>query len=303
MNLEEKKKRSPGRKSRQEQIREITDRLEKGVKEVFESEKYREMLRCMSKFHHYSLNNCLLIAMQYPSASLVAGYRTWQKEFDRQVRKGEKGIRILAPCKYKIEKEKTDGAEKEIVEITGFRVVSVFAYEQTEGRELPMISVNELTGDVKNYHKLFDALKDICPVSICSEDIQSGVNGYYDDAARRIAIRSGMSQIQTIKTMIHEISHQRLHSRENLDGEKPLDRGTKEVEAESIAYTVCSHYGLDTAEYTFGYVAGWSSGKETKELKNSLERIRTTADEMITSIDHAMEKQREKDKKRIENER
>ena len=288
MNLEEKKKRSPGRKSRQEQIREITDRLEKGVKEVFESEKYREMLRCMSKFHHYSL---------------VAGYRTWQKEFDRQVRKGEKGIRILAPCKYKIEKEKTDGAEKEIVEITGFRVVSVFAYEQTEGRELPMISVNELTGDVKNYHKLFDALKDICPVPICSEDIQSGVNGYYDDAARRIAIRSGMSQIQTIKTMIHEISHQRLHSRENLDGEKPLDRGTKEVEAESIAYTVCSHYGLDTAEYTFGYVAGWSSGKETKELKNSLERIRTTADEMITSIDHAMEKQREKDKKRIENER
>ena len=160
----------------------------------------------------------------------------------------------------------------------------MFAYEQTEGRELPMISVNEQTGDVKNYHKLFDALKDICPVPICSEDIQSGVNGYYDDAVRRIAIRSGMSQIQTIKTMIHEISHQRLHSRENL-------------------YTVCSHYGLDTAEYTFGYVAGWSSEKETKELKNSLERIRTTADEMITSIDHAMEKQREKDKKRIENER
>ena len=278
MNLDEKKKRGPERKSRQEQIREITDRLEEGVKEVFESDKYREMLRCMSKFHHYSLNNCLLIAMQYSSASLVAGYRTWQTEFDRQVRKGEKGIRILAPCKYKIEKEKTDGAEKEIVEITGFRVVSVFAYEQTEGRELPMISVNEQTGDVKNYHKLFDALKDICPVPICSEDIQSGVNGYYDDAVRRIAIRSGMSQIQTIKTMIHEISHQRLHSRENLDGEKPLDRGTKEVEAESIAYTVCSHYGLDTAEYTFGYVAlimQWkNSARRTKrELKMSGEDV------------------------------
>ena len=299
--MDEKKKRGPERKSRQEQIREITDRLEEGVKEVFESDKYREMLKCMSKFHHYSLNNCLLIAMQYPSASLVAGYRTWQKEFDRQVRKGEKGIRILAP--YKVEKDAADDGDKEIVEITGFRVVSVFAYEQTEGRELPMIGVNELTGNVKNYHKLFNALKDICPVPICSENIQGGANGYYDDGAKRIAIRSGMSQVQTIKTMIHEISHQRLHSKENMDEKKTPDRSTKEVEAESIAYTVCSHFGLDTADYTFGYVAGWSSGKDTKELKNSLERIRKTADEMITSIDQAMEKQREKSEKEIENER
>lgn len=298
--MDEKKKRGPDRKSRQEQIREITDRLEEGVKEVFESDKYREMLKCMSKFHHYSLNNCLLIAMQYPSASLVAGYRTWQKEFDRQVREGEKGIRILAPCRYKVEK---DAADKEIVEITGFRVISVFAYEQTEGRELPTIGVNELTGDVKNYHKLFNALKDICPVPICSEDIQGGAKGYYDDGAKRIAIRSGMSQVQTIKTMIHEISHQRLHSKENMDEEKLPDRSTKEVEAESIAYTVCSHFGLDTADYTFGYVAGWSSGKDTKELKNSLERIRKTADEMITSIDHAMEKQRKKNERNPEYER
>ena len=301
--MDEKKKRGPERKSRQEQIREITDRLEEGVKEVFESDKYREMLKCMSKFHHYSRNNCLLIAMQYPSASLVAGYRTWQKEFDRQVRKGEKGIRILAPCRYKVEKDAADDGDKEIIEITGFRVISVFAYEQTEGRELPMIGVNELTGDVKNYHKLFNALKDICPVPIYSEDIQGGANGYYDDGAKRIAIRSGMSQVQTIKTMIHEISHQRLHSKENMDEKKTPDRSTKEVEAESIAYTVCSHFGLDTADYTFGYVAGWSSGKDTKELKNSLERIRKTADEMITSIDQAMEKQREKSEKEIENER
>ena len=301
--MDEKKKRGPDRKSRQEQIREITDRLEEGVKQVFESDKYREMLQCMSKFHHYSLNNCLLIAMQYPSASLVAGYRTWQKEFDRQVRKGEKGIRILAPCRYKVEKDTADDGDKEIIEITGFRVVSVFAYEQTEGRELPMIGVNELTGDVKNYHKLFNALKDICPVPICSEDIQGGTNGYYDDGANRIAIRSGMSQVQTIKTMIHEISHQRLHSKENMDEEKLPDRSTKEVEAESIAYTVCSHFGLDTADYTFGYVAGWSSGKETKELKNSLERIRKTADEMITSINQAMEKQHEKNERGPEYER
>ena len=186
-----------------------------------------------------------------------------------------------------MEKDTADDGDKEIIEITGFRVVSVFAYEQTEGRELPMIGVNELTGDVNNYHKLFNALKDICPVPICSENIQGGANGYYDDGAKRIAIRSGMSQVQTIKTMIHEIR----------------DRSTKEVEAESIAYTVCSHFGLDTAGYTFGYVAGWSSGKDTKELKNSLEQIRKTADEMITSIDQAMEKQREKSEKEIENER
>ena len=184
--MDEKKKRGPERKSRQEQIREITDWLEEGVKEVFESDKYREMLKCMSKFHHYSLNNCLLIAMQYPSASLVAGYRAWQKEFDRQVRKGEKGIRILAPCRYKVEKDNADDGDKEIIEITGFRVISVFAYEQTEGRELPMIGVNELTGDVKNYHKLFNALKAICPVPICSEDIQGGANGYYDDGAYKL---------------------------------------------------------------------------------------------------------------------
>lgn len=222
---------------------------------------------------------------------------------DRQVRKGEKGIRILAPCKYKVEKDAAEEGDKEIIEITGFRVVSVFAYEQTEGRDLPMIGVNELTGDVKNYHKLFNALKDICPVPICSEDIQGGANGYYDDAAKRIAIRSGMSQVQSIKTMIHEISHQRLHSKENMDEEKPPDRSTKEVEAESIAYTICSHFGLDTADYTFGYVAGWSSGKDTKELKNSLEQIRKTADEMITAIDRSMEKQREKREKEIENER
>ena len=202
-----------------------------------------------------------------------------------------------------MEKDAAYDGDKEIVEITGFRVVSVFAYEQTEGRELPMIGVNELTGNVKNYHKLFNALKDICPVPICSEDIEGGANGYYDDAVRRIAIRSGMSQVQTIKTMIHEISHQRLHSKENMDEEKPQDRNTKEVEAESIAYTVCSHFGLDTADYTFGYVAGWSSGKDTKELRNSLERIRKTADEMITFIDHAMEKQREKNERSPEYER
>lgn len=301
--MTERRVRSPDRMSRQEQIKDITDRLEEGVKGVFESDKYREMLKCMSKFHHYSLNNCLLIAMQYPAATLVAGYQTWKKEFDRQVRRGEKGIRILAPCKYKVEKKIKGKTEPEVVEITGFRVVNVFALEQTDGKELPVIGVDELTGDVDGYHKFFDALKDICPVPICAEDIQGGAKGYYDDAAKLIAIQSGMSQMQTIKTMIHEISHQRLHSKENMDEEKLPDRSTKEVEAESIAYTVCSHFGLDTADYTFGYVAGWSSGKDTKELKSSLERIRVTADEMITAIDQSMEKQRQKIERKAEHER
>ena len=173
-------------------------------------------------------------------------------------------------------------------------IVNVFALEQTDGKELPAIGVDELTGDVDGYHKFFDALKDICPVPICAEDIQGGAKGYYDDAAKLIAIQSGMSQMQTIKTMLHEISHQKLHAKEAMDKDNPLDRNTKEVEAESIAYTICAHYGLDTSDYTFGYVAGWSSSKDTKELKSSLERIRVTADEMITAIDQSMEKQRQK---------
>ena len=302
-----------------DRVKEITDQLEAGIHDLFESERYQQWLTTMSRFHNYSLNNTMLIAMQKPEATLVAGYTAWQKQFGRQVQKGEKGIKILAPAPYKemVEMDKIDpdtrlpvldengDPVKEEQEVTrpAYKVVSVFDVSQTDGKELPTIGVNELTGDVKNYHKLFNALKDICPVPICSENIQGGANGYYDDGAKRIAIRSGMSQVQTIKTMIHEISHQRLHSKENMDEEKLPDRSTKEVEAESIAYTVCSHFGLDTADYTFGYVAGWSSGKDTKELKNSLERIRKTADEMITSIDQAMEKQREKNERGPEYER
>ncbi len=301
---DQKRNRSPDRKSQRERIKEITDWLEQGIQELFDSDRYREYLAYMSKFHNYSLNNTLLIAMQRPDATLVAGYKAWQKDHGRTVRKGEHGIKILAPCKYKEEvdndKDK-DSDDPETVEMLSFRVVHVFDLSQTEGKELPDIGVNELTGDVKGYHKLFNALSSICPVRMQFEDIQGGAKGYYNDTEKRIAIKEGMSQSQTIKTIIHEMAHQKLHAKEALDQDHPIDRRTKEVE--SIAYTVCNHYSLDTSDYSFGYVAGWSSGRDTKELKASLERIRTAADEMITGIDQSIEKQLKREQRRSEQER
>ena len=299
----QKHNRSPDRKSQKERIREITEQLEAGVQAVFESDNYREYLKCMSRFHNYSVNNCLLIALQRPDASLVAGYQAWKRDHGRQVKKGEKGIRILAPCKYKVESEEMDeNGEPKMMELTGFRVVTVFDYAQTEGRELPTIGAHELTGDVDDYQKLFRALTSICPVPIGFESIEGGAKGYYKDTEKRIAIQSGMSQIQTIKTLIHEMAHAKLHAKEARDPDHPIDRRTKEVEAESTAFCVASALGIDTSEYSFGYVAGWSSGRETKELKSSLERIRAASDEMITAIDRSFERQarREKQKERDE---
>ena len=268
--------RSPDGKTQKERIQEITEQLEAGVAAVFESDAYKAYLKCMSKFHNYSLNNTLLIALQRPDASLCASYTSWQKDHGRQVRKGEKGIKIIASAwVYGLSK----------------KVVTTFDISQTEGPELPTVGVNELVGEVGDYRKLFKALTEMCPVPIYTEDIQNGAKGYYSDVDRKIVIKSDMSQLQTIKTMIHEMAHEKLHAKENLDKDHPVDRRTKEVEAESIAYTICQHYGLDSSDYSFSYVAGWSSGKEVKELKASLERIRSAADEMITGIDKALEKQ------------
>lgn len=278
-------------KTQKERIKEITDQLEAGVTAVFESDAYKAYLKCMSKFHNYSLNNTLLIALQRPDASLVCGYQAWKKDHGRQVRKGEKGIKIIAPCKYKVElEEKDDDGNQKIAEYTGFKVTTVFDVAQTEGKELPTIGVNELSGDVGDYRKLFSALTEICPVPIYTEDIQNGAKGYYSDAERKIVIKSDMSQLQTIKTMIHEMAHEKLHAKEHLDPNHPVDRRTKEVEAESIAYTLCQHYSLDSSDYSFSYIAGYSSDKDIKELKASLERIRSAADEMITDIDKALDK-------------
>ena len=288
-----------------EKLKEITDRLEQGITELFDSERYKEYLRVMSKFHNYSFNNTLLIAMQKPDASLVAGFSAWKNNFGRNVMKGQKGIKIIAPSPYKVKQEMKkidpqtgkpvigkDGKpvteEKEIT-IPAYKVVSVFDVSQTEGRELPDIAVDELTGDVDRYKDFFTALEKTSPVPIGFEKIEGGAHGYYHLEDKRIAIDEGMSELQTLKTAIHEIAHAKLH---DIDLNAPLedlenrpDRRTREVQAESIAYTVCQHYGLDTSDYSFGYVAGWSAGRELAELKNSLETIRSTAAEIIDSID------------------
>lgn len=290
-----------------QQVREITDKLEQGLKELFESERFKEYLKTMSKFYNYSFNNTLLIAMQKPDATLIAGYTAWQRNIDRHVMKGEKGIKILAPAPYKVqeEREKLDPATQkpvldkdgkpvtETVEVTrpAFKVVSVFDVSQTDGKELPDIAVDELTGSVENYAAFFDALKELSPVPIAFENITDGAKGYFSHVENRIAIQEGMSEIQTIKTAIHEIAHAKLHAvtpGEKVAPEDKKDRRTKEVEAESVAYTVCQRYGIETSDYSFGYIAGWSSDKETKELKGSLETIRKTAAEMITGIDEKL---------------
>ena len=291
-----------------EKLKEITDRLEQGITELFESERYREYLRVMSKFHNYSINNTLLIAMQKPDASLVAGFSAWKNNFGRNVIKGQKGIKIIAPSPYKVKQEMKkidphtqqpiigkDGKpvteEKEIT-IPAYKVVSVFDVSQTEGKELPDIAVDELTGDVERYRDFFAALEKTSPVPIGFEQIPGSSHGYYHLEDKRIAIQEGMSELQTLKTAIHEIAHAKLH---DIDLNAPeneqqprVDRRTREVEAESVAYTVCQHYGLDTSDYSFGYVAGWSSGRELSELKSSLETIRSAAAEIINSIDETL---------------
>ena len=306
-----------------DKLKEITDRLEQGIKELFDSDRYKEYLRVMSKFHNYSFNNTLLIAMQKPDASLVAGFQSWKNNFKRNVVKGEKGIKILAPSPFKIrqEMEKIDpetqkpviGADgkpvKEEKEITipAFKVVSVFDVSQTEGKELPDIAVDMLTGDVECFKDVFAALEKTSPVPIGFEKIEGNSHGYYHLEEKRIAIDEGMSELQTIKTAIHEIAHAKLH---DIDPNAPKeeqagrpDRRTREVQAESVAYAVCQHYGLDTSDYSFGYVAGWSSGRELDELKSSLETIRSTAAEIINSIDeHLQEIQKEHDKEQVQKE-
>ena len=285
-----------------DKLKEITDRLEQGIMELFDSDRYKEYLRVMSKFHNYSFNS-------------------WKNNFKRNVVKGEKGIKILAPSPFKIkqEMEKIDPAtqkpvigadgkpvkeEKEIT-IPAFKVVSVFDVSQTEGKELPDIAVDMLTGDVECFKDVFAALEKTSPVPIGFEKIEGNSHGYYHLEEKRIAIDEGMSELQTIKTAIHEIAHAKLH---DIDPNAPKeeqagrpDRRTREVQAESVAYAVCQHYGLDTSDYSFGYVAGWSSGRELDELKSSLETIRSTAAEIINSIDeHLQEIQKERDKEQAQ---
>ena len=293
--------------SEKQKVKEITDKLEAGLKELFESEKYKSYLSTMSKFHNYSFNNTLLIAMQKPEATLVAGYQAWQKNFERHVNKGEKAIRILAPAPYKIkeERDKLDPVtgemmfdengmpQKEETEVTipAFRAVSVFDVSQTDGKPIPELEMNELLSTVEGYEDFVQALMNISPVPIAFEDIPGDSKGYFSTAEKRIAVQENMSESQTLKTMVHEVAHSMLHDKEvNQSMDIPVkDRNTKEVEAESVAFTVCQHFGIDTSDYSFGYIAGWSSGRNMKELKSSLDTIRKTASELITGIEGAMQ--------------
>ena len=285
-----------------EKVKEITARLEQGVQAIFDSDRYKEFLTAMSKFHDYSLNNTILIAMQ--GGNLVKGYSQWQKEFDRHVKSGEKGIKIFAPAPYKVKKlvDKLDPAtrqpmldregkpvkEEKEISVPAFKVVTVFDISQTEGKEFPDLSVKPLLADVEQYEDFFASLEKASPVPIAFEQIGSGANGYFSLTDKRIAIKEGVSELQAVKTAIHEIAHAKLHDVDlnaPPDQQNRVDRHTREVQAESVAYTVCQHFGLDTSDYSFGYVAGWSSGKEMTELKASLETIQATAKELINEIE------------------
>ena len=292
-----------------DKMKEITDRLEQGILGLYESDRYADYLRTMSKFHDYSLNNTILIAMQ--GGNLVKGYKQWEKEFDRHVKPGEKAIKILAPSPFTVKKqvEKIDPdtqkpvfdkdgkpvTEEKEIRIPAFRVVSVFDISQTEGKELPALTY-ELTGNVEQYKDFFAALEKTSPFAMGFEALSGSIKGRCNYEEKRILINEGMDELQNIKTAIHEIAHATLHDTALAMPERP-DRRTREVQAESVAYAVCQHYGLDTSDYSFGYIAGWSSGKELAELKGSLETIRSTAASLIDTIDgHFAEIQKAQDK-------
>ena len=293
-----------------ERLQEITAGIEQGIKEMFESDRYMKYLRTMSRFHHYSVNNQVLIHMQMPGATRVAGFNKWKNEFERHVKKGERGIKIIAPTpfKKKIEEMKLDPdtrlpvldregktvMEEKEVEIPTFRPVTVFDVSQTEGKPLPQLAA-DLHGDVKHYEIFMEALRRSSPVPMGFENMQ-GMDGYFSPEQQRVAICEGMSEVQTVCAAVHEITHAKLHNyekarleaargNETREPPKPKDSATEEVEAESVSYAVCQYYGIDTGANSFGYIASWSSGKELPELRASLETISKTASSLITDID------------------
>ena len=298
------------KQSNKDRIKEITAGIEQGIKELFESDRYRKYLTTMSRFHKYSLNNVMLIHSQRPDATLVAGFNKWKNSFGRHVKKGEKGIQILAPTPYKIkvEKEKLDPetklplidengdpvTEEKEVSIPMFKVVSVFDVSQTEGKPLPQLAYS-LSGAVEHYEEFMEALKRTSTVPIKVEHTEKNVDGFFDLTNQSITIQAGMSEIQTVCAVIHEIAHSRLHNYDHMteladDGETLLapaekDHHTEEVEAESISYAVCQYFGIETSENSFGYIASWSQGKELKELRASLETINRTSSELISGIE------------------
>ncbi|MDD3230684.1 MAG: YodL domain-containing protein [Oscillospiraceae bacterium] len=285
-----------------DRLKDITESIEAGIKELFQSDKYAQYLQTMSRFHRYSVNNTMLIYLQKPDATLVAGFNKWRDQFERNVMKGEKGIKIIAPTpfKKKIEQEKLDPdtkqpiydadgntiMEEKVIKIPMYKPVTVFDVSQTDGKPLPELAAN-LTGDVQNYDVFMEALRRSAPVPITFEKM-SGMDGYFSVDEQRIAIQEGMSEVQTVSAAVHEIAHSKLHNQpktEDADAPKRKDRNTEEVEAESISYAVCAYYGIATAENSFGYIATWSKDKELPELRASLETINRTSSELISDID------------------
>ena len=293
------------RVSREERMSEIQAKLEAGVREIFESGKYEEYISTMSKFPHYSINNCILIVSQCPEASHVCGFKKWQTDFNRVVNKHEHGIMIIAPITYKADVDEPvfdaenhpviDSSGKQVTEkvtreFQGFRPAYVFDVSQTSGEPLPTLA-NMLSGGVDDFETMRDVLIAVSPVSISFEEISGGANGYYSPAGQCIVVRKDMSQLQTIKTMIHEIAHATLgHGGK----EDKWDRETKEVQAESVAYWVAQMLGLDTSEYSFGYISGWSKDREVTELKENLDLIKTTADKITSDLERELSKKVDK---------
>jgi antirestriction protein ArdC len=294
-----------------ERLKEITDSIEQGIQDLFQSDRYAQYLRTMSWFHRYSVNNTMLIYMQKPNATLVAGFNKWRDQFSRNVMRGEKGIKIIAPTpfKKKIEEEKLDPdtkvpmldadgkviMEEKEIKIPMYKVVSVFDVSQTEGKTLPTLA-NDLMGNVKQYEIFIEALRRSSPVPLAFEGMEPNTDGYFSEEDQRVSIRSGMSEVQTVSAAVHEITHAMLHNYdqaklaadkgdETAEPPKPKDRRTEEVEAESVSYAVCQYYGIQTGENSFGYIASWSKGKELPELRASLETINKTASSLISDID------------------
>ena len=298
------------RQSPQERLKEITTGIEQGIKSLFNSDKYAAYLRTMSHFHRYSVNNTMLIYMQKPDATLVAGFNKWKDQFDRHVNRGEKGIKIIAPVMVATKKtrEKRDPqtnavlldsqgqavTEEVEVKVPRFRVTSVFDVSQTNGKPLPTI-VNDLQGNVENFDAFMESLRRSSPVPLETAPIESGADGYFDPSRQHIILREGMSEAQTVSAAIHEITHAVLHNYNQKQNEQvdlanlqQKDRRTEEVEAESVSYAVCQYYGIETADNSFGYIAEWSQGRDLPELRASLETINHTASELIAKIDRNM---------------
>lgn len=269
---------------------EIMKALEEGVKDFMETDAYKSYLRAVGKFHNYSMNNVMLITMQRPDATLVAGYNTWKKSFNRNVKRGEKGLKIIAPMPVSVEKEEdrvdqygNTYKEKVTVTVPRFRAVTVFDVSQTDGDPLPDISPAELKNEVNNYSAFLKAVEKASDVPINFIGIEGSAKGYFNVANNEISVAKGMSESQTLKTLIHEIAHSVLHNKDN--GGVFIDTKTKEVQAESVAFSVCSHFGIDTSEYTFPYVTAWAGDKDLKTLRNSMDTIKDTASLLIHRIE------------------